>query len=205
MSRTSGGEPGTGAAREAAARAGTDGPGGLVTVTLAGREAAVPVAAVRDVLGPQSLTPVPLACPDIAGLLNLRGRIVTAIDLRPRLGAAPVGRDPAGTGGREDLMNVVIEHEGELYSLLVDAVGDVLDPPRDTPDRDMALLSPNWRAVASGLCALEDRLLVVLDVGRALDVPARARAAESPRTGAAEAPPSLPAPRSSAPAQPGPT
>jgi purine-binding chemotaxis protein CheW len=181
MSQASGEGPRGGAVRESVGQGGPDGPGGLVTVTLAGREAAVPVAAVRDVLGPQSLTPVPLACPDIAGLLNLRGRIVTAIDLRPRLGAAPHG-SPTGRGDREERMNVVIEHDGELYSLLVDAVGDVLDPPRDAPDHGMSLLSPAWRAVASGLCALDDRLLVMLDVGRALDVPMRARGAESSGT-----------------------
>jgi purine-binding chemotaxis protein CheW len=157
----------TAAAASGPAQVGLGGAGGLVTVILAGRDAAVPVAAVRDVLGPQNLTPVPLASPGIAGLLNLRGRIVTAIDPRPRLGVA-------GGRTRDEQMNVVIEHEGELYSLLVDSVGDVLDPPRDRLDRDTSLLSPSWRGFASGLCALEDRLLVVLDVGRALDVQARA-------------------------------
>ena len=135
----------------------------LVTMTVAGQEVAIPVATVRDILGPQPLTPVPLAGPEIAGLLNLRGRIVTAIDLRRRLGAAE-------GGGSGCSMNVVIDHRDELYSLLVDAVGDVLEVPSDSEPCDPTLLSPCWRRIASGLHARQDRLLVVLDVDRVLDL-----------------------------------
>jgi purine-binding chemotaxis protein CheW len=135
----------------------------LVTMTVAGQEVAIPVATVQDILGPQPLTPVPLAGPEIAGLLNLRGRVVTAVDLRRRLGI------PDGAGA-ERAMNVVIDHQDELYSLLVDSVGDVLEVPRDGVTCDPTLLTPCWRRMAADLHALDDRLLVVLDVGQVLDV-----------------------------------
>jgi purine-binding chemotaxis protein CheW len=137
----------------------------LVTMTVAGQEVAIPVATVQDILGPQPLTPVPLAGAEIAGLLNLRGRIVTAIDLRRRLGIVD-GASP------ERAMNVVIDHQDELYSLLVDSVGDVLEVPRDGATCDPTLLTPCWRRMAADLHALNDRLLVVLDVDRLLDLQA---------------------------------
>ena len=84
-----------------------------VTLTVAGQLCGVPVSAVRDVLRQQPISPVPLAPPDIAGNLNLRGRIVTAIDPAPPTGAAPA---PAGM----QPMAVVTESGGELYALLVD-------------------------------------------------------------------------------------
>lgn len=137
--------------------------GEMVTATLAGQEIALPVRDVQDVLGPQSLTPVPRAVSEVAGLLNLRGRIVTAIDLHPRLGI------PAGSGERVP-MNIVIEHEGELYSLLVDAVGEVIAPPEESLEREVALLSPAWRRLAAGIYAHGDRRLVALDIARVLDL-----------------------------------
>ena len=148
-----------------------DAPAGaqLLTLTLAGQSVGIPVDAVRDVLGPQELTPVPLAGPEIAGVLNLRGRIITAINLRVRLG---VDSDACG----RNWMNVVIDHQGELYSLLVDAVGDVLAPPAERLERDVSALNAGWRELATGIYPLGDRLLVVLDIGRVLDFHARAAA-----------------------------
>src|SRR3954467_12744559 len=91
----------------------------LVTLTVADQLCGVPVLAVRDILGEQTITRIPLAPPEIAGSLNLRGRIVTAIDLRrrPRLAPAPPG---------QVRMSVVAEQGGELYALLVDQVSEVL-------------------------------------------------------------------------------
>ena len=96
-------------------------------------------------------------------------RIITAINLRVRLG---VDGDACGRNG----MNVVIDHQGELYSLLVDAVGDVLEPPAERLERDVSALNAGWRELATGIHPLGDRLLVVLDVGRVLDFHARAAA-----------------------------
>lgn len=131
----------------------------LVTMIVAEQLVGIPVQTVQDILGPQRITRVPMSSRDVAGVLNLRGRIVTAIDLRSRLGMSAIER-PA------DSMSVVIEHESELYSLLIDQVGEVLSPPLDRFERDVVALTPAWREVASGIYRLEDRLLVQLDVGR---------------------------------------
>src|SRR3954470_8495448 len=92
---------------------------GYVTVVTAGQLFGLKLERVRDVFVPRGLSRVPLAPPEVAGLLNLRGRIVTAIDLRRRLGPAP--REDGGAP-----VAVGIEDRGELYGLIVDAVGDVL-------------------------------------------------------------------------------
>mgnify|MGYP003349334923 FL=1 len=94
---------------------------------------------------------------EVAGALNLRGRIVTAIDVRRRLALPPRASDAPA-------MNVVVESRGELYSLLVDEVGEVLSVPDALYERNPATLDPRWREVSGGIYTLEGRLLVVLDV-----------------------------------------
>jgi purine-binding chemotaxis protein CheW len=143
----------------------------LVSVVVADHAFGIPVEHVRDVLLPRRLTRIPLAPPEVAGMLNLRGRIVVAIDLRRRLGFAP-----APTEMRQ--MCVVVEHEGELYSLLVDAVGDVLCPETSSFEANPSTLDPVWRDVSAGIYRLEATLLVLLDVARTLALrPASAAAA----------------------------
>ncbi len=141
----------------------------LVSITLAGQIFGIPVEQVRDVLAPPPMTPVPLAPPEVAGALNLRGRIVIVIDLRKRLGLPPAPDDVVP-------MCVVIELAGELYSFLVDKVGDVLRPADETIEHGIAVLDPAWRQVAAGICRLEDCLLVILDVAKAVELGARAAA-----------------------------
>lgn len=131
----------------------------LVTMIVADQLVGIPVETVQDILGPQRITRVPMSSRDVAGVLNLRGRIVTAIDLRSRLGMSPIERPT-------DSMSVVIEYDSELYSLLIDQVGEVLSPPSDRFERDVVALTPAWREVAYGIFRLDDRLLVQLDVGR---------------------------------------
>ncbi|MBX6747399.1 MAG: chemotaxis protein CheW [Acetobacteraceae bacterium] len=133
----------------------------FLTLTVADQLCGVPVLAVRDVLGPQAITRIPLAPPEVAGSLNLRGRIVTAIDLRRRLGLPP--RD-AGAAP----MSVVVEREGELYSLLADQVGEVLPLPRSDRAPNPPTLDPLWREVSDGVHRLGERLLILLDVERVL-------------------------------------
>src|SRR5271167_4957088 len=91
----------------------------FVTFTVAGQMFGLPIARVQDVFRPARITRVPLAAAEIAGVLNLRGRIVTTIDMRRRLG---VKRRDKG----EAPMAIGIEASGESYGLLVDAVGEVL-------------------------------------------------------------------------------
>jgi purine-binding chemotaxis protein CheW len=133
----------------------------FVTVTIADQLFGIPVMQVRDILGVQRLTRLPLAPPEISGVLNLRGKVVTVIDLRTRLGLPP--RPSHLTG-----MNVVVEHEDELYSLVTDNVGEVLNLPDTDYEKPLGTLDPRWQAVASGIYRLSGRLLVVLDVTRLL-------------------------------------
>ena len=132
----------------------------FVTMTIADQLFGIPVLTVQDVLGPQKITRVPLAPDEVAGVLNLRGKIVTAIDVRKALGV------PAGNG---ESMSVVVEHEDEAYSLLIDKVGEVLKLPRDRYEKNPATLDPRWRNISNGIYRLDGDLLVVLDVAKLLD------------------------------------
>jgi purine-binding chemotaxis protein CheW len=147
--------------------AGAGEPHEFVSVTVAGQHFGIPVLQVQDVLGPQRITPIPLAPPEVAGSLNLRGRIVTAIDLRTRL---KLPRLPDGETG----MSVVVEHGGELYSILVDAVGEVLSLSAAAAQRNPPTLDPAWRDVSNGIYRLDTTLMVVLNVARVLDFAIRA-------------------------------
>lgn len=129
----------------------------FLTLTVGGQLCGVPVLAVRDVLGPQAITRIPLAPPEVAGSLNLRGRIVTAIDLRCRLGL------PLRDGGRPP-MSIVVERDNELYSLLADEVGDVLPLPVADRAPNPPTLDPRWREVSEGVHRVGDRLVVLLNV-----------------------------------------
>ena len=129
----------------------------FVTLTIEGQLFGVPVMTVQDVLAPQKITPIPLASEEVAGALNLRGRIVTAIDVRRRLNLPPRKEDG-------DCMYVVVEHGVELYSLMIDSVGEVLSLPVDRFEPPPATLDERWRGVSGGVYRLEDELLVVLDV-----------------------------------------
>jgi purine-binding chemotaxis protein CheW len=134
----------------------------FVTITLGNQLCGIDVLKVQDVLGPQKITPVPLASAEVSGLLNLRGRIVTAIDLRRRFG---LEKRKEGDDG----MSVVVEHLGELYSLTVDSVGEVLRFPVDSFERNPATLDPLWRQFSDGVYRLNEGLLVVLNDDSLLD------------------------------------
>lgn len=133
-----------------------------VTATISGQLCGIPVMKVQDVLGPQQITPVPLAVSEVAGSLNLRGRIVTAIDLRVRMGLAPRDEDDKG-------MSVVVEHNNELYSLMVDGVGEVLKMSDKDFEPNPPTLDSLWRSYSEGIFRLEKGLLIVLDVENLLD------------------------------------
>ena len=141
-------------------------PHEFVSITVAGQHFGIPVLQVQDVLGPQRITPIPLAPPEVAGSLNLRGRIVTAIDLRTRLRLPKL---PDGEVG----MSVVVDHGGELYSILVDAVGEVLSLDASAQQRNPPTLDPAWRDVSNGIYRLDATLMVILNVARVLDFSGR--------------------------------
>jgi len=132
-----------------------------VSFWLADQFLGVPVQMVQEVLNPQTIAPTPMARPEVAGLLNLRGQIVTAFNLRCRLGIAQ------STTGAEP-MNVVVRYQNESFSLLVDEVGDVISLSDDAIDPPPRTLDHRWRSVTRGVCRLEGQLMVVLDLGALL-------------------------------------
>ncbi|HWV52692.1 chemotaxis protein CheW [Pseudorhodoplanes sp.] len=133
-----------------------------VTVMIGAQLFGLPIARVQDVFVLSQMTRVPLAPDDIAGVINLRGRIVTAIDLRRRLGVS-------GETQRAQ-MAVGIESGGESYGLVIDAVGEVMKLSSETAEPVPVNLDERLKLVASGVHRLDDGLLVVLDVDRLLDL-----------------------------------
>lgn len=185
----------------------------FVTFNIAGQLFGIPVLIVQDILVPESIASIPLAPPEVRGSINLRGRIVTVIDVRVRLGLerreihvdssidTPVeDKKPALEvieGGdaeaddasnddsaheaieavkrkkRQHMMGVTVEHENELYTLLVDSVGDVIPLQSNSYEGNPSTLDPVWRDFASGVYRLDSALMVVLDVERLLDFKAQ--------------------------------
>jgi purine-binding chemotaxis protein CheW len=135
----------------------------FATMSIADQLFGIPVLQVQDVLSPQRIARIPMAPACVAGVLNLRGRIVTAIDVRRRLGlprSEAVGKE----------MSIVVEHNGELYSLLVDQVGEVMVCPTDHIGPNPPTLDPVWQELSKGIVQLDDRLLVILNVQRLFDL-----------------------------------
>lgn len=199
-----------------------------VTFNIAGQLFGIPVLIVQDILLPENIAAIPLAPPEVRGSINLRGRIVTVIDVRVRLGLerrainendvveepeqietdtdaeveeasedAANDSDDSDTDGEDDaseaeiadataaveemkrkkqnhMMAVTVEHKNELYTLLVDSVGDVIGLSKDGYEGNPSTLDPLWREFASGVYRLDDSLMVVLDVERLLDFKAEA-------------------------------
>ncbi len=116
----------------------------------------VDVADVQEVLRPQAMTRVPLAPAVISGLINLRGQIVTALDMRQRLKLA--ARDTGAV-----LMNIVVRADDEPLSLLVDEIGDVIDVDADSFERPPNNLDARVKELIAGVYKLKERLMLVLD------------------------------------------
>jgi purine-binding chemotaxis protein CheW len=159
----------TGADVSEAVAAASDAPGAagdehaFVTLMLADQLCGVPVLGVRDVLAGQTIARIPLAPPEVAGNLNLRGRIVTAIDLRERLRLV---RRPADAPS----MSIVTEQGSELYALMVDQVSEVLTLRRSAMEPNPPTLPPIWADHSHGIYRLEHGLMVVLNVERLLQL-----------------------------------
>jgi purine-binding chemotaxis protein CheW len=141
-----------------------------VTMTVAGQIFGLPIERVQDVFKLTGMTRVPLAGPEIAGVLNLRGRIVTAIDMRRRLDLQ--AREDGGTP-----MAIGVEAGGESFGLLVDSVSEVLKLPDSEREPNPINLDRKLARVSAGVFRLDGQLLVVLDVGRVLDLGVEAAAA----------------------------
>jgi purine-binding chemotaxis protein CheW len=133
------------------------------TLHLAGHLFGVPVMRVQEVISYQSMTRVPLANPVIDGLINLRGQIVTAIDLRKRLEFEPREADQRS-------MNVVVQTPGGVVSLLVDAIGDVVEVEETIYEAPPETLQGIAKDLILGVYKFEDRLLLELDIDKAVTV-----------------------------------
>jgi len=180
----------------------------FVTFHIAGQLFGIPVLIVQDILLPEKIASIPLAPPEVRGSINLRGRIVTVIDVRVRLGlerrsiklvdeapkqietdtpgdtetagaaedVAAVEKDeaveeqPSQAKVRNHMMGVTVEQHHELYTLLVDSVGDVISLSKKSYEGNPSTLDPLWREFASGVYRLDNHLMVVLDVERLLDL-----------------------------------
>ena len=141
-----------------------------VTMTIGDHMFGLPIFRVQDVFVPDRLTRVPLAPPEVAGILNLRGRVVTAIDMRSRLDLGARAKDAP-------VMAIGIELRGESYGLLVDSVGEVMPLRNSACEAKPANLDSRLGRVAAGIYRLEGQLMVVLDVDRVLDIKNTAMAA----------------------------
>jgi purine-binding chemotaxis protein CheW len=133
----------------------------FVTVTVAGQMLGLPISRVHDVFVVSEMTSVPLAPAEIAGLLNLRGRVVTAVSLRSRLGLNDAGCT-------ERRMAVGLENHGEAYGLLVDEVGEVLKLDPDQMQPNPVHMDRGWVGLSQGVHQLRDKLLIILDVDAVL-------------------------------------
>jgi purine-binding chemotaxis protein CheW len=133
----------------------------FITVTVAGQMLGLPIHRVHDVFVASEMTTVPLASPEIAGLLNLRGRVVTAVSLRRRLGLPDLD-----TTDRR--MAVGLEQKGEAYGLLVDEVGEVLKLEPDALQPNPVHMDPRWTSLSGGVHQLKGKLLIILDVDAVL-------------------------------------
>jgi purine-binding chemotaxis protein CheW len=128
---------------------------------------------VQEIIRYQEMTRVPLAPPVVRGLINLRGQIVTAIDLRRRLELKERAGDALP-------VNVVVHTDDGAVSLLVDEIGDVLEVPETAFERPPETLSGVARELIRGTYKLKDGLLLILDPERTVSVTPGARGAGRP-------------------------
>lgn len=130
----------------------------------------IPISRVQNVFVVERLTRVPMAPAHVAGILNLRGRIVTAVDIRPKLGLSR--RESAAQP-----MAIGIDYRGESYGLIIDEIGEVLKLPDSDRAPNPVNLDAGLARFAAGIYQLDSRLLVLLDVDRILQTDAELKVA----------------------------
>ncbi|MGZ3712640.1 MAG: chemotaxis protein CheW [Bdellovibrionota bacterium] len=134
-----------------------------VSFFVAGQLLGISVVKVQEILPPQRFTMVPQAAQAVEGLLNLRGQIVTVVDLRRRLGFPPRELN-------SDHMNIIVDDGGELFSFLADSVGDVIGVSRDKFSAPPATLDQCWKQCCEGVYQMQKGLLIVLGVQSLLNL-----------------------------------
>ena len=144
--------------------------GEYVTAMIGGQLFGLPISRVQDVFMPERLTRVPLSPGEIAGVLNLRGRIVTVVDMRARLGL------PKNDDGKPP-MAVGVDLRGESYGLLIDQIGEVLKVAAASREDPPINLDQKLAHACAGVHRLDGKLLLVLDLDRVLELGPAAKAA----------------------------
>lgn len=122
----------------------------------------LPIAMIQDVIGPHDITSVPLSRSAVAGILNLRGRIVTAVDMHCRF-QEPGAITPAKA------MGIIVESRDELFSMLVDRVEDVMTLSYSNLEKPPPTLNAVWNDVCDGVYQIKDRILIIIDPEKILD------------------------------------
>jgi purine-binding chemotaxis protein CheW len=138
-----------------------DKPSDYVTVRLGEQRFGIPILSVHDILNEQRMTKVALAAGEVSGVMNIRGRIVTAIDLRRLMGLEDRAQGQTS-------MNVVVHFRGEPYALVVDSVGEVRSLGAAGYERNPSNMDAGWAALSQGIYRLDEGLLVILDVERVI-------------------------------------
>src|SRR5262245_54159838 len=141
-----------------------------VTAVIGGQLFGLPISRVQDVFMPERLTRVPLSSSEIAGVLNLRGRIVTVVDMRARLGL------PKNDDGKPPMAGGAVLRSG-AYGLRIDASGAGLPRPEAGGEENPVKLDPRMAKLAGGGHRLDGQLMVVLDVDRVLELAPEMKAA----------------------------
>lgn len=132
----------------------------FVTMTIGHQIFGISVEYIVDILFQQKINPIPLSRQEIIGSLNLRGRIVTALDIRTLLGISDKSS--------EKNMCVVVDYSSELFSLMVDKVGDVVHIPADKLAKNPDNLNKLWQEISLGIFPMENELLVILDIAKVI-------------------------------------
>ena len=139
----------------------------LATFTLAGAHYGIDMLRVQEALRGHARTTVPLSAPSVAGLINLRGQVVTTLDLRRRLGL-PVR--PDGATGRTPSTSVVVRWQNEVWSLDVDRIGDVIEVSQDLFEPPPDTLRGDMRDLITGAYKLDGQLLLMLEMRELLTI-----------------------------------
>ena len=145
------------------AHEGSQGGKQFVTIRLGNQMIGLPIEKVHDVFFPNNFTPVPLSIDQIAGVLNLRGRIVTIVDLSKIMGLVAVNEE---IGERPA---VGVNYANESYGLLTDTLGEVVTLPDEMFEPNPVNLNSEWAQLSQGTYRLEHELLVVLDIDALID------------------------------------
>lgn len=138
----------------------------LVSVRIEGQLIGLPITSVRDVFSIHAMTPVPRADRSVCGLVNLRGHIVTILDLGVLLGNRAGGRKSEQDA---EPMAVGVEWQGEVFGLVVDEIGDVLSLKADSSEALPANMNANWSRFTRRVHKLERELMIEIDLHALLE------------------------------------